>query len=195
MAAATQGGRRRRLQECERTELREAFELFDSEKRGVISLHELKVLMRALGFSIKKAELAELVGDRPVDLALFSDLMAERYEARDPDEEIAKAFDLFDTDSTGKISLKNVQTIAAELGENMTPAELQLMIDEFDTDLDGHISQDEFLAIMRQGSDAEARFHDVQHMMSSEQQQPQRRSAESSRQAPAHDDDETLRST
>ena len=42
-------------------ELREAFELFDADKTGFIDLHELKVLMRALGFDVKKPEVVKLV--------------------------------------------------------------------------------------------------------------------------------------
>ena len=42
------------LSEDQRQELREAFELFDASKTGTIDIHELKVLMRALGFDVKK---------------------------------------------------------------------------------------------------------------------------------------------
>ena len=41
--------------------MREAFELFDANKTGTIDLHELKVLMRALGFDVKKPEVIKMV--------------------------------------------------------------------------------------------------------------------------------------
>ena len=41
--------------------LSQAFDLFDADKTGKIDLHELKVLMRALGFNVKKNEVAKLV--------------------------------------------------------------------------------------------------------------------------------------
>ena len=80
------------------------------------------------------------------------DLMTDRYTERDPDEEILKAFQLFDTDGSGSISLKNMRNISRELGENLADDELQAMIDEFDRDQDGEINQAEFMYIMKQSS-------------------------------------------
>jgi len=44
----------------ERQELDEAFQMFDAEQTGRIDLHELKVLMRALGFPVKKAQVLKM---------------------------------------------------------------------------------------------------------------------------------------
>ncbi len=78
--------------------------------------------------------------------------MAEQYSLRDPEEEIRRAFELFDEDRKGKISLKNMKRISKELGEAISEEELQAMIDEFDKDQDGEISQEEFTYIMKQST-------------------------------------------
>jgi centrin-3 len=146
------------LSQDQKQELREAFELFDADKTGSIDLHELKVLMRALGFDVKKPEVIKLVHDvdpsnaGSIDYEQFLEIMADKYAGRDPEEEIRKAFLLFDDDHSGKISLKNMKRVARELGENLSEEELQAMIDEFDRDQDGEISGEEFMYIMKQST-------------------------------------------
>ena len=51
------------LTEDQKQEIKEAFELFDTDKDGKIDYHELKVAMRALGFDLKKAEVLKLLRD------------------------------------------------------------------------------------------------------------------------------------
>ena len=146
------------MSEDQKQELREAFDLFDADKTGTIDLHELKVLMRALGFDVKKTDVIKMVHEvdpsnvGAVDYEQFLEIMSERYAERDPEEEIKKAFTLFDDDHTGRITLKNMKRVARELGENLSEEELQAMIDEFDRDLDGEISAEEFMYIMKQST-------------------------------------------
>ncbi|KAI9096116.1 Centrin, EF-hand protein, 1 [Phlyctochytrium arcticum] len=139
----------------QKQEIREAFDLFDTDGSGTIDTKELKVAMRALGFEPKKEELKRMIaeadrtGSGTIDFNDFLELMTTKMAEKDTREEIVKAFRLFDDDETGKISFKNLKRVAKELGENLTDEELQEMIDEADRDGDGEISQDEFLRIMK----------------------------------------------
>lgn len=51
-------------------------------------------------------------------------VVSERILARDPMEEIRRAFQLFDDDNTGKISLRNLRRVAKEIGDRLEDDEL-----------------------------------------------------------------------
>ncbi|KAI4463792.1 calcium binding protein [Holotrichia oblita] len=146
------------LTEEQKVDIREAFDLFDTEGTGKIDTKELKVAIRALGFEPKKEEIKRMIADidkegsGKLSFDDFLQLMSMKMAEKDSKEEILKAFRLFDDDETGKISFKNLKRVAKELGENLTDEELQEMIDEADRDGDGEISQEEFLRIMKKTS-------------------------------------------
>lgn len=124
------------MTEEQKQEIREAFDLFDTDGSGTIDAKELKVAMRALGFEPKKEEIKKMISDIDkdgsgvIDFSEFLEMMTSKMSERDSREEILKAFRLFDDDETGKISFRNLKRVAKELGENMTDEELQEMIDE-----------------------------------------------------------------
>ena len=181
------------LSEEQIEEIREAFNLFDTDHSGSIDYRELKAAMRALGFEVKKEELKKMItdidadGSGQIEFPEFLEMMTGKVRAprlfffddrflparsiscahapsclspsplqmgeKDTKEEILKVFKLFDDDSTGKISFKNLKRVAKELGENMTEEELQDMIDQADRDGDGEINPDEFYRIMKKRGD------------------------------------------
>jgi len=146
--------KKREVSEEQRQEIKEAFELFDTDKDGAVDYHELKVALRALGFDVKKADVLKILKEYDREnsgkilFTDFNEVVSDMMLDRDPEEEMAKAFKLFDDDESGKISIRNLRRVARELGENMNDDELRAMIDEFDKDGDGEISTDEFVAIM-----------------------------------------------
>ncbi|XP_026956443.1 centrin-3 isoform X1 [Sagmatias obliquidens] len=150
----TKRKKRRELSEEQKQEIKDAFELFDTDKDEAIDYHELKVAMRALGFDVKKADVLKILKDYDreatgkITFEDFNEVVTDWILERDPREEILKAFKLFDDDDSGKISLRNLRRVARELGENMSDEELRAMIEEFDKDGDGEINQEEFIAIM-----------------------------------------------
>ena len=55
------------LSEEQIEEIREAFNLFDTDHSGSIDYRELKAAMRALGFEVKKEELKKMITDIDAD--------------------------------------------------------------------------------------------------------------------------------
>merc|ERR1711998_616302 len=144
-----------KMSDKEIAEMREAFDLFDSDGGGTIDINELGTAMTALGFQPKKAEIKKMVddldkdGDGTIDFDEFIQLMCGKMSDKDAMDDMIKAFKLFDADGAGKISFKNLKAVAAELGEAMSDADLQGMMDEADTDGDGAINEEEFLKVMK----------------------------------------------
>lgn len=146
---------RNELTEEQRQEIKEAFDLFDSEGTGKIDAKELKVAMRALGFEPKKEEVRRILqdidkhGDGTISFDDFMEIMSVKVLERDPIEEMRKAFYLICDEGSDKINLKSLARVAKELGENMTSEELQEMIQEADRDNDGEIGEEDFIKIMK----------------------------------------------
>ena len=75
---------------------------------GTIDAKELKVAMRALGFEPKKEEIRKMIADVDkdgsgvIDFTEFLDMMTVKMAERNPQEEMLKAFRLFDDDETRK---------------------------------------------------------------------------------------------
>ena len=106
------------LSEEQIEEVREAFGLFDADASGQIDVRELKAAMRALGFEVKNDELKKMVADVDTDgsgqieFAEFLAMMTGKMGEKDSREDIEKVFKLFDDDSTGAISVKNLRRVA-----------------------------------------------------------------------------------
>ena len=146
---------RTEITEEQSQEIKEAFDLFDSESTRYIDSKELKVAMRALGFEPKKEEIRKILsevdkqGEGNISFEDFLSIMTEKMLERDPIEEMKKAFHLICEEGQDKITLKSLQKVAKELGENMTIEELQEMIEEADRDGDGEIGEEDFLKVMK----------------------------------------------
>ncbi|KAK3676030.1 Calcium-binding component of the spindle pole body (SPB) half-bridge [Recurvomyces mirabilis] len=79
--------------------------------------------------------------------AAFQHIAASKILARKPEEEILRAFELFDAEGKGRIDVEDLRRVARELGEGLQEEELQAMIDEFDVRGEGGIDREGFLSI------------------------------------------------
>lgn len=107
--------------------------------------------MRSLGLDASKELLTRLQENRtePLDFDEFLSLMTQVINDRDIHEEIMRAFKLFDTDGSGKITMRDIKNVAEQLGEKISDEELHEMIKEADLDKDGSVDASEFLKVIQ----------------------------------------------
>ncbi len=144
------------LTEDEVMEIKEAFDLFDSDKSGEIDVEELKNALKNLGIDAKNQTLANMMADLDkdksgqIDFNEFIDMMTAKMSDRDTREDLEKVFRLFlgDDDKADKITIKHLKRVARELNENMSDEELQEMIVRADLNKDQGVDFEEFYTIM-----------------------------------------------
>ena len=143
------------LTEDEVLEIKEAFDLFDTDKSGEIDVAELKQALMNLGIDTKNQTLQNMLsdidknGNANIDFDEFIDMMTAKMSDKDTREDLMKVFELFiGDDNTDKIDIKHLKRVCKELNENMSDEELNEMIVRADTDRDGKVSFEEFYAIM-----------------------------------------------
>ena len=144
------------LTEDEVMEIKEAFDLFDTDKSGEIDVEELKNALKNLGIDAKNQTLANMMADLDkdksgqIDFNEFIDMMTAKMSDRDTREDLEKVFRLFlgDDDKADKITIKHLKRVARELNENMSDEELQEMIVRADLNKDQGVDFEEFYTIM-----------------------------------------------
>uniref|UniRef100_A0A0E0M766 EF-hand domain-containing protein n=1 Tax=Oryza punctata TaxID=4537 RepID=A0A0E0M766_ORYPU len=147
--------RKKRLTAQKRKEIKEAFDLFDTDGSGTIDPKELNVAMRALGFELTPEQIHQMIaevdkdGSGTIDFDEFVHMMTDKMGERDAREELNKAFKIIDKDNNGKISDVDIQRLAIETGEPFTLDEVREMIEAADENGDGEVDHEEFLKMMK----------------------------------------------
>lgn len=135
-------------------EFKEAFEIFDKDKDGYITLKELGDIMQNLGQCPTEAELQDMISEvdkdknGTLDFTEFLGLMARKMRDTDNNEEIIEAFKVFDKDGNGLLSPNELLDVMTSLGEKVTLEEVTEMVKEADYDGDGQINYEEFVRMI-----------------------------------------------
>ena len=115
------------LDSDQKAEIKEVFDIFDSDKSGSIDRHELKVGLRAMGFDVTKEEIDAIMLEKDpegmgfLDPIAFEEIVAAKMLTRDPLDEIRKVFQLFDKNGLGKININDLKRVLKEIGSEMPP--------------------------------------------------------------------------
>ncbi|EJP67947.1 hypothetical protein ACQRIT_004653 [Beauveria bassiana] len=153
----------------DREHIDEVFDLMDMKKKGYLNSYEFRHSLAALGFDLSKPEYfreLEAYGTVPPDwqdqqcpvnrlhiyLDQFRLCASKLISGRDPREEAAKIFAMFDYDQDGVISIDDMRHLAQDIKEDrsLTDEEILSMIDHLDHEGKGGVNLDEFMQMMEE---------------------------------------------
>ena len=146
----------------QKLEIKEAFDLFDSEGTGTIDVNDLKVALRALGFEPSKKEIKTLTDNlsdnnqmkddendkqKTIDFDDFLEILTTKMSEKDSPDQLKKAFILF-SGNKQFIGLEDLRRVAQELGETMSDDELKEMLHEANKTENDEVNESNFLGIL-----------------------------------------------
>ena len=135
-------------------ELKDAFAFFDKDGDGTITIKEIGIVMKSLGFNPTEAELQDIVkcidedGNGQIEADEFISLMAYKFDKGDTEQCLQESFQFFDQDGNGLISASELKNVMKKFGENLSEEEVDAMIQAADMQGDGHIEYFEFVRMM-----------------------------------------------
>ncbi|KAK8504190.1 hypothetical protein V6N12_044737 [Hibiscus sabdariffa] len=126
-------------------ELRRMFQMFDKNGDGKITNKELSESLENLGIFIPSTELIQMVekidvnGDGYVDIDEFGALYQTIMHERDEEEDMMEAFNVFDQNRDGFITVEELRSVLSSLGlkQGRTIEDCKRMIQKVDVDGDG----------------------------------------------------------
>uniref|UniRef100_A0ACD5TQR2 Uncharacterized protein n=1 Tax=Avena sativa TaxID=4498 RepID=A0ACD5TQR2_AVESA len=142
----------------ENAEMRKVFSRFDADGDGRISPSELAAVSRAIAPPPTEsaagrevgAMMEELDADRDgfVDLGEFEAFHARGQGERDLDAELRDAFDVYDINGDGRISVAELSKVLGRIGEGCSTEECERMIASVGVEGDGYVGFEEFKKMM-----------------------------------------------
>ncbi|KAE8706365.1 Calcium-dependent protein kinase 17 [Hibiscus syriacus] len=144
------------LSEEEIIGLKEMFKSMDTDNSGTITFEELKAGLPKLGTKLSESEVRQLMeaadvdGNGTIDYIEFI-TATMHMNKMEREEHLYTAFQYFDEDNSGFITMEELEQALRKynMGDEKTIKDIIL---EVDTDRDGRINYDEFVAMMRKGS-------------------------------------------
>ncbi|KAI5068048.1 hypothetical protein GOP47_0017043 [Adiantum capillus-veneris] len=153
-----------RLSDEEITGLKEMFKSMDTDGSGTLTYEELKAGLAKQGAKLTEYEVRQLMeaadvdGNGSIDYTEFITATMHMNKV-DKEEHLFSAFQYFDKDRSGFITRDELRDALTKhnMGDAMTISEI---IAEVDSDQDGRINYDEFVAMMRKGTPMQHRRRD-----------------------------------
>ncbi|AET38012.1 Mlc1p Ecym_2266 [Eremothecium cymbalariae DBVPG len=137
---------------------KDIFTLFDKQAKGSIGKGQLGDYLRAIGYNPTNALIHEIGGKLPERLTLEDIGSVEKSYGKELEattegkmEDFIKAFQVFDKENTGKVTVGDIRYMLTGLGERLTDEEVDELMKGVEVDSEGGVDYKKFIEdVLRQ---------------------------------------------
>ncbi|XP_075061294.1 calmodulin-like protein 4 isoform X2 [Mixophyes fleayi] len=139
------------LSQDEIQKFKECFSLHDKKGKGKIPADDLLTVMRCLGSCPTPVEVTrhlqvQKIGKGgEIDFSTFLTIMYRQQKQEDPENEILVAMLMTDKQKKGFIPLAELKSKLTQMGEKLTPEEVDDLFVDADVGADGMVKYEEFV--------------------------------------------------
>ena len=133
-------------------EVKDAFAMYDKHRTGAIPTKSFISVMRSLGHNLTEEETYDMICEVDfnktgvIHFMVFVQAWAKF--STDLNDVIKEAFNLFDKDGSGSISMDEFREVMVTEGAQMTDKEIEEILKEADANGNGQIDINEFVALL-----------------------------------------------
>merc|ERR1712027_255790 len=111
-------------------EFKEAFQMIDADRNGIITVGDLKATYASLGVrNVDQDELEKMTAEAgaPINFTIFLGMLADKLHGTDPEDVILKAFKVFDPENKGVVHKDYISSILKTNADRFNDEEVTQM--------------------------------------------------------------------
>ena len=135
-------------------EYKKIFNLHSKDQDGNVNTSELANIFKSINIDASDEEIKEIIqkldleNKKEINYEEFLTIINQKDKDVDEEEEVLKAFKVFDKEGNGLININELKDIMLNFGNNWSEEELNEMFKEADIDMDGYLNYEEFVRTM-----------------------------------------------
>lgn len=137
-------------------EMKSAFNLFDLDNDGKISIEDFGTIISMLGESLTYKEIRSIFKEANVDglskdyisFDDFCNVMNSKLSDNATERELMEAFKVFDREGNGYITAQDLKHVMLKISDELSEEEVNLLLKQADVNGDGQIDYEEFITLV-----------------------------------------------
>merc|ERR1712113_155375 len=139
-------------------EFKEAFQMIDADRNGIITVGDLKATYASLGVrNVDQDELEKMTAEAgaPINFTIFLGMLADKLHGTDPEDVILKAFKVFDPENEGVVHKGYISSILKTNADRFNDEEMTQMFSLAEPNEEGMVDYKALCYTLTHGSNAD----------------------------------------